>query len=57
MRNRLTCGGSDGGVGVPIGAGAHFDGITLSQTELRLLTGRSMTDRAWAEFAPTLRQQ
>ena len=41
---------------VDIGAGAHFEGIILSQTAIALKTGASMNGRALAQTAVTLDQ-
>jgi hypothetical protein len=39
---------------VTIGAGSHFEGIILSQTQITLLTGASLKGRALAQTAVTL---
>ena len=39
-----------------IGAGAHFEGIMLSQTAITLKTGASMNGRALAQTAVALDQ-
>ena len=41
---------------VDVGAGAHFEGIILSQTAIALKTGASMNGRALAQTAVTLDQ-
>ncbi len=43
-----------GGAGVSIGAGSHFEGIILAQTQITLLTGASLKGRALAQSAVTL---